>query len=771
MKKRILSLLLAVTLLLAVPFAPLPVSAEAEGSVTDASATTCGCGCGKLFSEVKWEPWQGEMSSGHFYLAGNFTQPEQISVISGEKMVLDLRGYTITTAGKSRLFSVNGYLGILDTVGGGRVTALCSNGSSYNGGIITVSDNETSGSLVELFSGTITPADNAVTPKSGGIIYIGDGATFRMHDGMLLGGKSASGSNGGAICANLSSSTVDIRGGKIIGAQSGKNGAAICGNGATVSIKNCYIEGGYASSAGGNIWQYGGSLTIENCRIANGRAATTDTYGGGNINIIGGAKVTIKDSRIYGGWAKSNGGNLSLGNSTVTMTNCQVYGGACEGKGTNISLPILSAKVTMDGCTVDGGMDNMKGQLTLKGVTKIGLKDNGLDMTAQDAAKAFTVSGLSAGSEIYISGVKAFTGNAEYFKPALRTKLTVSGNTITPSVAADGETAGYCPHCGVQVAWQPYGTEGATHVYLTENLTSFAQVTVASTLVIDTAGYDITATGRAFDVTAEGDLAIIDTAGGTIITGSGVNGEHGGIIRNAGTLKIYGGKYVFAAATDVLPTGGGIVDNSNAAYIYNVVMDASKFKNSASGVYGGAIRTADGSTVTLELQGGRITGGTAYNGGAVSIGYNNTVNITGVSFLSGIAYNGGNISTRGTASNAKGKLNLTECAFYSGEATGEYGGNLYFTRYSGAINHCYFSTGTAKKYGGNIAVGLSTDCKMNNTVVRNGTSNQYGGNFYLPGTSTKCTMEGCLTTNGTATAGGNFFVNNGYLTVKGGEIS
>ena len=45
MKKRILSLLLVLALLLAVPFAPLPVSAQAEGGVTDVAATTCGCGC------------------------------------------------------------------------------------------------------------------------------------------------------------------------------------------------------------------------------------------------------------------------------------------------------------------------------------------------------------------------------------------------------------------------------------------------------------------------------------------------------------------------------------------------------------------------------------------------------------------------------------------------------------------------------------------------------------------------------------------------------
>ena len=769
MKKRILSLLLVLALVLSVPFAPFPVSAQAEG-VTDAAATTCGCGCGKLFSEITWQIWEGEMSSGHFYLKGNFTQPEQISIISGEKMVLDLRGYAITTAGKSRLFSVNGYLGILDTVGGGRVTALCSNGSSYNGGIITVSDNETPNSTVELFSGTITPADGAVTPKHGGLIYIGDGATFRMHGGMLLGGKSASGYNGGAICANQATSTVDIRGGKIIGPQSGQHGAAIYGNGATVSVKNCYIEGGYASKAGGNIWQYQGSLTIENCVIAGGRAATTDNYGGGNINVIGGAKVTVKDTKIYGGWAKSNGGNLSLGNSTVTMTNCQVYGGACEGQGSNISLPILSANVTLDNCTVDGGMDKVLGTLTLKGVTKIGLKETGLDLTGN--SKTVKASGLTAGSEIYVSGDgKTITGGAAYLKPALRSTLTVSGSNATVAVAADGVTAGYCPHCGKQVAWQPYGTEGATHLYLTSDMTSFAQVEVASTLVIDTAGYDITATGRAFDVTESGDLAILDSAGGSVFTGSGVNGENGGFVRSAGTLKLYGGKYVFKKATDVLPTGGGIVDNGNKAYIYNVVMDAQKFVNSASGVQGGAIRSADGKTVSLEMQGGRILGGTAYNGGAVSIGTNNTSRITGVHFVSGIAANGGNLSTRGSAADDDGKLYLTGCAFYSGEATSEYAGNLYFTRQSGTITDCYFSTGTAKKYGGNIAIGLSTNITITNSVFRNGTSSQYGGNFYVPGTSSKFTLDGCLVTNGTATAGGNIFVNNGYMTVKGGEIS
>ena len=35
-------------------------------------------------------------------------------------------------------------------------------------------------------------------------------------------------------------------------------------------------------------------------------------------------------------------------------------------------------------------------------------------------------------------------------------------------------------------------------------------------------------------------------AGGGYVTGSGVNGENGGVIKNSGTLKIYGGKYVYA---------------------------------------------------------------------------------------------------------------------------------------------------------------------------------------------------------------------------------
>ena len=403
MKKRILALFLVLSCLVSLVVVPtyaadaLPETATNVTPLTDA----CPCGCGQSLAEADWQAYQGEVNTGHYYLDGDYSQAEELTIISGNSVVLDLRGYTLTTPEKQRVFTVNGYLGILDSVGGGKVTSR--GAGTYGGGILRVQDNETTGSLIELYSGTITPRSDAAQSSNGGLVGLGDGATFRMYGGLLLNGN-AKGS-GGAIYAETSTSTVEILGGSIVGCKSTGGGGSIYSSGGTTILKNCSIIGG-SGSGGGNISHSAGTLTIDNCIIANGHSNTTNKYGGGNIGNTGNSKITITNSKIYGGYALSNGGNLSLGYGTTVIKNTEIYGGSCEGLGSNISLPISSAVLTLDSCIVDGGMDNIMGKLTLKGATKIALTNGGLDLTEQ--TKTTTATGLTAGAEVYVSGNKTY---------------------------------------------------------------------------------------------------------------------------------------------------------------------------------------------------------------------------------------------------------------------------------------------------------------------------------------------------------------------------
>ena len=751
MKKRLFSLFLAVTMVLSLIVIPAyAVESDTETAVvTDLSATTCGCGCGKKLSAVEWKAWTGEVASGHFYLTGDQTIAETINVISGESVVLDLRGYTITTSTRVRTFYINGYVGILDTVGGGRLSGRTVNDSgSSNGGLVEVEDNETPGSMFELYSGIVTPASDAGKPDNGGLIKLGTGATFRMRDGLLLNGVTASSKSGGAVFAN-DFATVEILGGSIVGCTAGSSGGSIYSSGTTI-LKNCTIIGGSAGTggsngSGGNINQNGGSLTVENCTIANGKSNTTNKYGGGNIGIVGNAKVNITDSKIYGGYALSNGGNLSLGYGTITIKNTEIYGGSCEGKGGNVSLPINSANATFDGCTIDGDMDNMIGTLTLKGATKISNNNGGLDLT--ESTKTVKATGLTSGAEVYVSGDKTLTGSLDYIKPALNCTLTASGTTLTVAPAADGVEAGYCPHCNAKTAWQPYGTANATHVYLTRDMDSFAEVTVSGDLCIDTRGFDITATGRAFTVANGGKLALIDSVGGSIFTGKGVAGENGGFILNNGTLLLQGGKYVYKSGNTV--TDGGIVYSAGSLTAYGVVMDASAFANTAAN--GGAICLADGAG-TATVMGGYIIGGSANYGGGFYSGYNNTVTITGAFFMKGkTAASGGNLSFSGISSKKKGSLQLSGCMVSGGEAAAS-GGNLYATYYATAtVTDCYITGGTAENVGGNIAIASVTMPITSCYIIKGTAKGNGGGNINTATLSSNLTLTDCVVLYGAAT--------------------
>lgn len=779
MRRRLFALLLVISCLASVVVAPayaaqaLPETAPTVTPLTD----ICGCGCGQKFSQVEWKKWTGEVASGHFYLAEDFTAPEQINVISGEKVVLDLRGKTITTAGNSRLFDVQGYVAVLDTVGGGRMMAKSSSGSGYTGGVVIIKDNETPDATFELYSGTITPAPDAKTPKTGGLIYAEAGGSFIMHGGLLLNGKSTA--SGGCIGSTGNGTEVKILGGQIIGGYAESSGGNVyAGDHVALTIENCTIIGGHADNMGGNIMLSNSNGVIKSCNIGNGVSLSNPSsgtvYGGGNICAYASATMTLESSHVYGGYALRNGGNICLGNGTMTLKNNTITGGSCSDRGANLASITPTSHTTITGGTIDGDVYYANGNLTLKGAVKIGLGATGLRLNK--TRNKFDVSGLTAGAEIYIdTDYTGLTGaTSQYIKPAFRTVLTDTANGMAGGKAADGEIAGYCPHCGEKVAWQPYGTEGASHTYLTADITNAAEVTVSSDLVIDLNSFDITATGRAFSVAAGGKLTVVDSIGTGVITGSGIAGENGGVFYNAGTLKLYGGKYVYASGKAV--AGGGIVYNAGTLALYGTVMDASKFKNTASTAFGGAIYSANG-TYTVTVNGLRVESGSAYHGGGAFFGFDNKVTIRNANFLNGKAVaGGGNVSFMGTSSNANGTMSLTGVSILDGKSTGGsdtgYSGNIYMGRYKTCtLTDTYIAGGTAEN-GGNFAANNGTNITCTNCIIEGGTATDKGGLISIPGNSGKLTLDRCLLTNGAATGnGGGIHVNNGYLTINGGEIS
>ena len=828
MIKQFLSMILVLTILAAMIV--LPASAQTAESATTADIVTdpagsCTCGCGNDYADVEWRVWDpnttGVPPTGHYYLEDDYIQKEQLEIISGNKIVLDLRGHSLTTDDHHRLFLLRGYLAVMDTVGGGRFSAKTT-GAGY-GGIVMVANNETNDATFEFMGGTMMPDPASKGSRRGGMVHLADNTTFRMYSGRLMNGTTVNGSYnepGGAIAGNSSTALIEILGGEIIGCESSTHGGSIYNIGTTV-LKNCRIIGGVAANAGGNIYQNGGSLTIENCVIADG-IANSSSNGGGNIGIASGTVLTVKDSTIRNGYSAYLGGNLFIGNGSVVAENTEIYAGVAANRGGNIYGSTSATGMTIKDCSIPGDVGYVGKGLVLEGLVKIGLLNTGLRLTYGTDIATVDASALTEGSEIFVHAQHTFadsTANIAYFKGANRTVLTETADGLTGTYAESGELGGYCPHCNERVVWNAFDlttsvvqnclqdsasdTDPACtgrhlesgHYFLSNSLTGMAQHYVGVYLsgqgtlatkdvVLDTAGYSITATGRAFylrpkDAAGNANkLTLIDSNGGSKVTGSGANNQGGGVIYNEGSiLTIYGGKYVYNPVSGRNIAGGGVIFAGTNCTIHGGILDGSAYTytdmstDTKTYTYnGGAVFVGNGAK-NFTMTAGVILGGHAPDGGGAYFGYNNKVNITDGQFIGGRAdANGGAIRLYSTSTYTnKSVLNMSGVALRDGYAATS-GGNLYLQYYTGTLEDCYFDGGETADYGGNVNNGTSANFQYLNCTLINGKAKR-GGNYYAGATSSRATLTGTRLIAGSATTfSGNVHSGNGYFDFKGGEI-
>ena len=157
MKKRLLAILLVLASLASMLVAPVgaATTAETNSATVTSPSGACPCGCGQMLDAVTWQPWDVSgvegPTSGHYYLDGDYVQDEQKEIMAGDRVVLDLRGNTITSKSYGRLLLVYGRMHVMDTVGGGRFMSKTSGGAF--GGIVMVSTNEVNDSLHVLEAG------------------------------------------------------------------------------------------------------------------------------------------------------------------------------------------------------------------------------------------------------------------------------------------------------------------------------------------------------------------------------------------------------------------------------------------------------------------------------------------------------------------------------------------------------------------------------------------------------------------------------------------
>jgi predicted outer membrane repeat protein len=336
--KRFLSLLLVAALVLSVPVAPVFAqtnTTQQEENVTPVT-DACPCGCGQKVEDIQWTPiptnLKGSPADGHHYLTQDFYQGDYgMVVIAGTNVVIDLRGYTWgSNSNKDRLFTVQGNLTILDTVGGGKIAPKI---RGAWGGAFLLDTYETANPTLIFASGTMTTAASGNgAPGSAGFIYAMEDSRFIMKGGVI---ENVSVPQDGGVIHTSGTATVQILGGIIRNCSAGEQGGVI-NSVQPVTIKNATFINCSAGADGGGVVSSNKKITIENSTFMN--CSATGNGGALAISITGASNV--KNSTFFGNSA-ANGGAIYLysGVSTTTaftLTNLTIAGNTATGHGGGI---------------------------------------------------------------------------------------------------------------------------------------------------------------------------------------------------------------------------------------------------------------------------------------------------------------------------------------------------------------------------------------------------------------------------------------------------
>lgn len=182
MKKRLISMALAVSMAVSIMPAPALATVGGGGTTLGDDAITLSDATGGTSSGTATPVpdltglRDAARDGGNVQLSGNITLTDTLS-INNKNLSIDLNGHTITAANNQRAFNINGgTLEIKDSVGNGIIQG---NGTvTGSGGAIYM---EGSGSALTISGGTI---QGFTASTSGGGVYMSDG-TFNMTGGAI----------------------------------------------------------------------------------------------------------------------------------------------------------------------------------------------------------------------------------------------------------------------------------------------------------------------------------------------------------------------------------------------------------------------------------------------------------------------------------------------------------------------------------------------------------------------------------------------------------
>ena len=503
-------------------------------------------------------------------------------------------------------------------IDGGTVTG----GKAHRGGNI----NAYAGSggkmgIVELRNATIS--DGYATQFGGNIMS--NCANWTIVDSTITGGISDA--NGGNIYSQGGVYTVE--GSTISDGQAN-------GGGNIYLYKNKYddniftikdgtvVENGVSTAHGGNIYVKNKNYVDLNGKIVDPKE-DVDKVG---IPLL--PTLNVEGGQIIGGTcaAGSYGGNIYCAGN-MNLTGGTISGGKAGSDEYDIYVP-----GEFD-ATINVGSVNVAGKFRFNGGKEIYIYDAPVLGQLNFAKNIKAVIGeIKTGADIKVvttSGSPVFTTSFEdaqdyvdagYFSGyKLGDVVTVTAESELSLEAAPLPTKDiFCNHCGQTVTFEAWTAESGEylredgHYYLLQDATLSANYRIgnsssdtaaeAANVVVDLNGFNITSTGPAFYVYPYSTLTMQDSVGTGVVTGAGVirkdkPGDGGVFYVEKGNLNIYSGTYTLTDTDKV--SNGGVIRNGGTTKIYGGTLNGNTINGLGSAIY---------STNTLEISGGTVNGET-----------------------------------------------------------------------------------------------------------------------------------------------------------------
>lgn len=307
MKKRLISMALAVSM--AVSIMPAPALATVGGggttlgddaiTLSDATGGTSS-GTATSVSDLT-ELTAAATNGGNVQLSGDITLTGTLS-INSKKLSIDLNGNTITAANNQRVFNINGgTLEIKDSVGNGIIqgngTVTGSGGAIYMAG---------SGSALTISGGTI---QGFTASTSGGGVYMRDG-TFNMTGGAIENCTASEGAgvkmypDSGNTCTFTMSDSAEIK-------NCSNDGVSIAWSGTSRFIMN---GGTIDNNKGYGLWTSSGSKT--EITLSGGTITNSERY---DMVIHTGVQLRVNNATVSGK-IQNRGTITGTGNAEFTGT-------------------------------------------------------------------------------------------------------------------------------------------------------------------------------------------------------------------------------------------------------------------------------------------------------------------------------------------------------------------------------------------------------------------------------------------------------------------